>query len=94
MSVYCYLCCVEAREVFHVKDSDSKVYVNLGEEWNAYNDPLSQFLEKHAGKELRYVYEDDCIGEECPCDEWKRFEPPKNGFWACGRFVSDKDNRS
>ncbi len=93
MSIYCYLCCVEAREVFHVKDADSRAYVRTGEKWDAYNDPLSQFLEKHVGKELRYVWEDDNINGENPCYEWSRFQPPEGGWWSHGQFIKEHPAR-
>jgi hypothetical protein len=93
MSIYCHLCCVDCREIFHVKDADSKVYVNRGEKWDAYTDPLSQFLEKHSKHPLRYLWEDDEVetekGWECPSEEWPRFKSPENGHWSHGLFLKD-----
>jgi hypothetical protein len=90
MSIYCYLCCIPCREIIHAKDSDSKVFV-----YDGYYplDPLSQFLEKHRGHELAYVWEDDHItlpgGHYLDPMDWPRFALTPGGYWSCGKFIQD-----
>lgn len=87
MSIYCHLCCVKCREAFHVKDADTCVYVEPSKPFTV--EPLSQFLEKHAGHELRYLWEEDTIQmpngrRECPADEWPRFNLHESESWSHG----------